>query len=248
MRRAGLAIVLAFPVCVLLESQTEPRFEVVSIKPTPDPPVGTGMFPKPGLLTIRNYTLKRLVGETYRVKPFQLHGGPAWSDTEHYDIVGKASGNANFSAMLEMVIPMMQERFQLQVHRETRELPVYALVPAKNGPKMTLAADQSKDGAHRSGSGLIDSRGLSMQMFANILAGHLDRPVMDQTGLSGIFVFTLRFDADQVRVQQSDPATPDAPSPSLFQAIQEQLGLKLENRRAPVETIAIDHAERPTAN
>src|ERR1700724_339147 len=106
-RRFAIAILT----CVGLLAQTEPRFEVVSIKPTPDPPLRTGMFPKPGLLTIANYTLKRLVMETNRMKPYQIHGGPSWSETEHYDIVGKAAGSASFSAMLKMVMPMLEDRF-----------------------------------------------------------------------------------------------------------------------------------------
>ena len=136
-------------------------------------------------------------------------------------------------------MPMLEDRFQLKVHRELRELPVYALVVAKKGSKMKLAADQAKDGAHRQGMGSIESFGLSMRMFANILGGHLDRPVLDETKLTGVFEFTLRFAADEVRVREPDEraAAPDASSASLFQAIQEQLGLKLESRKGPVETI-----------
>jgi uncharacterized protein (TIGR03435 family) len=209
-----------------------------------------GMFRKPGLLTIANYTLKGLILETYRIKAYQLYGGSSWSDNEHYDIVGKAASNADFGQLVEMLKPMLAGRFQLKVHREIKELPVYALVVVKKGPKMKLAADQSADGHHKNGTGLIISYGMSMKFLAHILANHVDRPINDETGLTGVYEFELRFAADEVRVREPEEraAAPDASSTSLFQAIQEQLGLKLESRKGPVETIVIDHAERPSAN
>jgi uncharacterized protein (TIGR03435 family) len=228
-----------------------PAFEVVSIKPTPQPPIRTGMFPIPGTLTVGNYTLKRLILDSYRIKSYQLYGGPAWIDSEHYDIVGKAAGKANMSEMSKMLIPLMADRFQLKIHRETKELPTYALVVAKGGPKMKLAT--RTDLSFRILPGAITEFtgfNLDMQFFANILSGQLDRPVVNETDLTGSFQFTLRYVTDDVHpAQPGDTGNPADPNgASIYAAIQEQLGLKLEPRKSAVEVIVVDHAERPTAN
>jgi|HubBroStandDraft_1064217.scaffolds.fasta_scaffold32780_3 uncharacterized protein (TIGR03435 family) len=229
-----------------------PAFEVVSIKPTPNPPVRTGMFPIPGTLTIGNYTLKRLVMESYRIKNYQLYGAVGWMDSEHYDIVGKAAGKANMGEMVKMVIPMMADRFQLKIHRETRELPIYALTVAKSGLKMKPATETDKVGSFRLVPNAITemtSVNMGMRMFSGILSGQLDRPVLDETGLTENFQITLRYVTDDLRPQPGDADSgPDPNGASIYAAIQEQLGLKLEARKGPVECIVIDHAERPAAN
>jgi len=229
-----------------------PAFEVVSIKPTPDPPIRTGMFPIPGTLTVGNYTLKRLILDSYRIKSYQLYGGPPWIDSEHYDIVGKAASKANMSEMSKMLIPLLADRFQLKIHRETKELPTYALVLAKGGPKMKPATETDRSfGIFPSGP-ITEIRAfrLGMQFFSNILSGQLDRPVLNETALTGEFQFTLRYLTDDARPSQpGETESPSDPnSASIYAAMQEQLGLKLEPRKGPVDVIVVDHAERPTAN
>jgi uncharacterized protein (TIGR03435 family) len=219
------------------------RFEVASIKPTPDPPVRTGMFPKPGLLNVGNYTLKRLIAEVYRVKTYQLVGGPAWIDTDHFDIVAKAPDGAKFGEMIQMLIPLMEDRFQLKLRRETREMPIYALTVAPKGVRMKPAAADEKKGFSINGTSVQGFK-VSMRMLADILGGQLDRPVRDESGLAGEFAFMLKYAPD---ARPDDSPTADL-GVSIFTAVQEQLGLKLEPRKGPVEIVVIDSAQRPSEN
>jgi uncharacterized protein (TIGR03435 family) len=247
----GFLLVALMTACASSQDVAPPAFEVVSIKPTPDPPIRTGMFPIPGTLTVSNYTLKRLIMDSYRIKSYQLYGGPPWIDADHYDIVGKAAGKANIGEMVKMMIPMMADRFQLKIHRETKELPAYALGIAKGGPKMKPATETGKSfGIYPGAMTEIKSFRLDMRFFADILSGQLDRPVINETGLTGEFQFTLRYVTDDTRpVQPGDTETPADPNgASIYAAVQEQLGLRLEPRKSPMEVIVIDHAEKPTAN
>jgi uncharacterized protein (TIGR03435 family) len=246
-----LLVGAALAVCTFSQDAPSPPFEVVSIKPTPDPPIRTGMFPTPGTLTVNNYSLKRLILETRRIKNYQLSGGPPWIDSDHYDIVGKASGKASFSELLKMLIPMMEDRFQLKFHRETRDLPVYALTLAKGGSKMQPATDASKSFGIYPSEAITEIKAfrLDMRSFANILSGQLDRLVTNETGLAGEFQFNLRYVSDLLAKQPDNAEAPSDPNAaSIFAALQEQLGLKLDARKAPIEVIVIDHAERPAAN
>jgi uncharacterized protein (TIGR03435 family) len=245
--RAILAILLT--TSVRGQFKDVETFEVVSIKPTPDPPLRTGMFPTSGTLNIGNYTLKRLILETHRVKSYQLHGGPAWMDTEHYDIVAKAPGKAGIAEMMKMLIPMMADRFQLKVHRETKDIQVYALLVGKGGVKMQLAEPETKLCCSIQSNEIISHK-MSMRHFADVLAGNLDRLVVDETGLTGEYRFQLKYAPEATPRRDADQETPasDLTSGSIFAAVQEQLGLKLESRKRPVEMIFVDHAEHPAAN
>jgi uncharacterized protein (TIGR03435 family) len=175
-----------------------------------------------------------------------LHGlfwkGPGWLDTEPYDIAATVPPNTSDAQVRLMLQTLFAERFNLTVHREVREHSVYALVVAKNGPK--VKPSETTKASITNGKGHIELHGVAMQVFVNSLGTTkaTARPVVDMTGLKGHFDITLDWAPDTVQLDAADRG------PSVFTAIQEQLGLKLEPRKSPFEFIIIDHVERPSQN
>ena len=224
-------------------------FEVASIRPS-GPNDSMGMFPSPGTLRIGSYTLRRLVQESSDLMAYQVVGGPAWVDEDKYTIVGKAAVKANFHELIGMLVPLLKERFQLRMHRESRQMNGYALVVVKSGPKIKPANKETVKGRSFAIHGTqLSSWDLDMKFFAHILAGQLRVPVVDETRLDGRFQFTLRYAPEEVPGDAADPAFSADPGPgSIFTAIQEQLGLRLEQRKVSVPVIVIDHVERPSPN
>jgi uncharacterized protein (TIGR03435 family) len=239
----------------------KPEFEVASVKPIdPNTREPTGMFTYPGgRLTITRYTLRNLIHDAYGVSDFQVAGGPKWLDEDRYDIVGKppaSSESSKFSPptiktpptkeMLLMLQALLADRFQLKLHRETKDGPAYAIRIAAKGPKLTPT--KNPDAFQYVGGGVADDPQLplfmsaenaSMELLALRLSDRFGRPVLDQTGLKGDFDFKFEYEKD-------DPQ-PDAP-PSLVSAMQDQLGLRLVETKAPIEILVIDHAEKPSSN
>jgi uncharacterized protein (TIGR03435 family) len=227
-----------------------PVFEVVSIKLSPEAAPRTGMmFPSPGSLTVGNYSLKRLLSEVYRVR---VDGGPTWmdSDTAHFDIFAKAGFPAKFTQMVEMLKPVIDDRFHLRSHRETRDLPGFTLKVAKGGPKMTRYTKDDKVGAYSLRNNVITTSNMNMKMLAGNLTYYAGGPVIDETGLDGAWGFVLRLPPPDVKASSPDGAavTPDGSPSSIFSALEDQLGLRLEKRKVPTEFLVIDSAQRPTAN
>jgi uncharacterized protein (TIGR03435 family) len=210
----------------------------------------------------------------YGVRNFQI-SGPAWIDSDRYDISAKAEGNPTLPQELLMLQALLGERFRLVLHRETREAPIYDLIVAKSGlssrrRKGTVASLSNRTERHRkpnparlrvfaailkldevrSMSGV--GRYLPCQPSCRIYI--LDRPVADKTGLTGTFDVHLEFSPDQATAQapgqqaEGDPATAVESRPSIFTALQEQLGLGLEPARGPVELLVIDHVEKSSEN
>ncbi len=285
MRAASLAGVVA---CAVSLGQTAPapKFEVASIRPSAncDGPGGgrsAGSRPAPsGRLNLKCNTLADLIQQAYvlfangqfnRPVAVPLAAEPAWVNSDRYDINAKAEDGAKPELMSG---PMLQEllssRFRLKLHRETREIPVYALTVAKGGSKLhpfregsCTPVDYTKfpqpppgpgqrpcsANAKRTGGNVIaDLQGLGLDDFTKVLLrGNLDRPVIDKTGINGLFDFHLEFAPDQSTpgFKQSDEA---AGGPSIFTAVQEQLGLKLEATKGPGEFLVIDSVERPSEN
>jgi uncharacterized protein (TIGR03435 family) len=213
------------------------------------------------------------------VQNYQILGAPDWLESEIYDIEAKMDGatvealqklnrDDRDLALGRMLQALLADRLRLTIHHATKELPVYLLVVAKNGPKLQEAipddtyANGSKgvDGAP-TGAGVqsimdrasvkVTVQAMSMVGLAGFLAGRLHRPVLDKTGLAGNYDFKLQFAPENFQLQ-SGPGTPPGPSetevPFLREAIQQQLGLKLESGKGPVEVIVIDHIERPSGN
>lgn len=252
---------------------TPSAYEVASIKPTAayDGRVLIQLQPGGGIRT-SGATLKYLVTLAYDSRAFQISGGPGWIASERFDVVAKADGAARpgdalsdprqitreqYQSFQEQMRPKLQsllaDRFRLVVHRETREAPVYALVIGKSGAK--LAREQNGfRGLTRVSKGRLAAHGATLEMLANALSNELGRPVLDRTGMEGDFDFTLEWTPELLAaaVQPapgSDTLAPlDPNGPSLFTAIQDQLGLRLESQKGPVEMIVIDRVERPSEN
>lgn len=232
---------IALVLTTLALAQT-PEFEVASIKPTAtkDGSLSVRFLPG-GRYSIRNLTLKQLLESAYSMQDYQVAGGPPWITESGFDIEAKGAGDPTREQMLQMVQTLLTDRFHLAMHRETRQLPVYALVVAKNGPKLQPAAANAGYPKLKRGEFVIPK--MSMAELANLLVLDVKRPVKDETGLQGNFAFTLEWNPD-LRDTVDQPGA----RPSIFTALQEQLGLKLESTKGPVEVLVIDRAEKPTEN
>ena len=189
-------------------------------------------------------TLCNFIEYAYGIRGDQLVGEPKWAADEHYDLDAKSEGEATLTTAQTraMMQSLLAERFQLKVHRETLEVPIYNLVVGKNGPKFQPSAPDATGGfrvrAGATGDHMEVKRG-TMAQFARQLSFYAGRPVVDRTGLDGAYAFTL----DWV------PAPPpDSDAPDIFAALREQLGLLLESTKGPVEKLVIDHVEKPSEN
>lgn len=303
------------------------EFEVVSIKLSALPGRGAIRLGRqggpgngdPGRVTFTFSTIRDLIVDAYTVKQSQVSGGPNWLDSLRFDIVAKVPDGTTKEQVKVMLQNLLAARFKLKLHRETKALPVYALVVASKGPKLKHSTvtdtpppsdSQPKEGgrgvtgaqaaaplpplggmkigpdgcpdtppiaAGRAGSFMMMtpngecmiSNGQTMEGLAGQLSNRFDRPVIDQTGLKGKYDLRLRYDPSSMPGRRGgpimikdgpgpgpaggDPANPIAPDgdlpPSIFNALQEQLGLKLEARKGPVDLLVIDHVEKtPTEN
>ena len=248
----------------------EPAFEVASVKVnTSGAPVsrisapdGTGRF------ETTNTSVRMLILNAYGIPGFQLVGGPSWVDSLHVDVVARGAASATRAEISAMVRTLLAERFDLVVRRDRREMPVYALVVARDdrrpGPRMqastTDCASAAAPGAPapQTASGqllcttrmspfTINAGGMTMARLAQSLSGLVDRVVTDETKLPGGYDLQLAFTPERPPPPGAPPpADPDAPS--IFAALQEQLGLKLEARRGMVEMLVIDRIDRPKEN
>jgi uncharacterized protein (TIGR03435 family) len=229
-------------------------FEVASVKPSP--PDSQGMFVRPmpdGALRVTGASLRNLISLAYGVRWFQISGGPAWMAADCYDIDARPEASEDVPAtdppnmreeqrkINERLRSLLADRFQLTLHRETKEQPVYALVAAKGGPKLRESTDDRSQ-IRRSGPGMITGQAVALGMLALNLSNELGRSVIDKTGLTGRYSFELKWTPDRV----SPPS--DTGGPSIFTALSEQLGLRLESERGPVEVLVIDRVERPSKN
>ena len=214
-------------------------FEVASIKLSPPEHIGFQSYsPGPGRYRALTATVRNLITAAYSVRDVQIAGGPKWTESEAYDIEATAPGPFTNSERQTMLRNLLASRFALKLYRETREMNVYDLVVAKRGPTMT-AAEKAGLGVSP-GKLRIAGRGADMRTLAGVLSGTVDRIVRDHTGLSGYYDFALTW--------RPDDAPPDDQRPSLLTAIQEQLGLRLDPAKGPVEVLVIDAVSRPSSN
>jgi uncharacterized protein (TIGR03435 family) len=234
------------------------RFEVTSIRLRQPGSLITmiGGSPSGSRLVLEAVSLSDLISWAYNVKPWQVSGGPAWAGiqrdrttlddaTKRFDINAKAEGDAVRSAeeFRQMMQALLTDRFHLVLHRESRDTLIYALVTDKKGPKLRESPPDSKGILRMNGGGRITGSGATMAQLAGWFskANGVERPVLDETGLTGHYDFTLEWSNQMVGAQ-------DSTAPSIFTAMPEQLGLKLESRHAPVEFLVIDRAEMPSEN
>ena len=244
---------------------TTPRFEVASVKRSLAADFG-GLGPVPGGgFTADGATLDMVIRSAYELQPAQLVGAPAWVNNERYDINARAPG-ATSAQRRVMTRALLFDRFGMRAHAETRELPVYALMPVKAGvlgpglkptgecgpakPPVDAPGQPLPCGILQAGAGQLSATGTTMQTVASAamnLASYtgVDRIVLDRSGLTGNYAFDLRF--TPVGQGGAPAPTPDAmPRPDFFTALREELGLKLEPQRVPIEVLVIDGIERPT--
>jgi bla regulator protein blaR1 len=256
--------------------QTPAQFEVASIKPTaPDlTKVMIQMLPG-GRFVATGVTVRQLIRNAYRLQDFQISGGPAWLGADRFDIVAKAEGDLGDPFQAEqrdgpsrgqlMVRALLADRFKLEVHTDTKDQAIYALMLARSdGPLGAELKPTTRDCGEpdskdpRCGMrllpGTIAAGGVTLGQLANTLSMLVGRVVRDRTGLSDHFDFTLRWTPDQIPQGFDKKASAiglppiDPDGASLFTAIREQLGLKLDSQRGPVDILVVDRAERPTEN
>jgi uncharacterized protein (TIGR03435 family) len=220
-------------------------FEVASIKPAvPDSSGSSGEDGRNGVLKMYNVTLKNCIRYAYTVAGDQVVGGPAWIDERRYDILAKADHAAGEPELLTMLQPLLTDRFKLEFHHETRTLAGYSLEVAKGGIKLATADPNRHSGAN-GGRGFIDAVSSPLSELTIRLSALLGRPVVDMTGEKRNFDFHLRWNPDETYAAANSP---NADRPSLFTALQEQLGLKVESGKVPVDVLVVDHAEPPSDN
>jgi uncharacterized protein (TIGR03435 family) len=238
-------------------------FEVATIKPAaPDSRGRYVRMQSAHQLFAKNFTLKELVGVAYSLTPRAISGGPAWIESDRYDIVAGTPGEVqpNLDEQMQMLRKLLTDRFSLSFHREPKEFSVYALTVAKGGPKLKESS-APPDGLPdlvsvvypEEGGGVrivMPARNATMAQFASTMnRAILDRPVVDRTGLSGKYDFDLEWTPDETQFGGQLPqGIPEHPKPDLFAAVQQQLGLRLEATKGPIEALVIDKVERPSEN
>jgi uncharacterized protein (TIGR03435 family) len=253
-----------------------PKFDVASIKPHKDDPSGNmmvGMRFTPDGVTISGMPLDVLLREAFGVSEDRVQNAPAWAKSERFDIEAKvdaadvaALGKLKMEDRGAMLRPLLEDRFGLKYHHETKELQVYTLVVAKGGPKLTESKPLTGDARNgpqqmirMSGEGMsMEGKDGTMDNLAHVIGMQLGATVVDKTGLTGHYDYTLKWVPDQgMPMMWKGPeggpepgrgASTSPTGPSLVAALQEQLGLKLETKKEPVDVIVIDQINQPSPN
>ena len=246
-----------------------PAFEVASVKPNTSAEQGGSFGGRPGgQIVVRNNTLRNIIRNTYRVQNFQIVGGPDWINTERFDIMAKAPDGTTQEQLLRMMQDLLADRFKLAVRRESRDVPIYALTYARpdraagprlrvssvdcdamlaamqrGGPPPAAPAGEMPPCGTRVGPGRLMASAVSLEDLARNLSGFAGRMTVDGTGAKEKFDIQLEWQPEQL--PPGAPAPP-ADAASLFTALQEQLGLKLEPRTGPADVLIIEAVERPT--
>jgi uncharacterized protein (TIGR03435 family) len=236
----------------MMAKDADPDWEVVSVKAHDpnDPNNAQAMTTKGRQVIISNRPLVGMLLFAYGMHKKEIAGAPGWMETERWDVEGlpDVPGEPSLKQMQNLIRKLLEERFGLKVHKESKELAVYAITVAKSGEKLTTSGGDPNGTPfenENSNGGVVTMRMTNMSMveFAPDLGYFLDRPAVDQTHLTGRYDFQLKWTADESK------APPDGTAPpGMFTAIQEQLGLKLEPAKAPVDVLVIDKVERPSAN
>ncbi len=234
-------------------TEVDLKFEVATIRPSPLTERGYSINPNPGSFRARNVKVQQLIQFTYGIQDYQVIGGSGWVRTEGYAIVAnfelldnapKLSSAAALEQMRSRVGNLLKERFRLKLREEMKELPIYSIILVKSRHKLKVP-DSGEGGSiivnQNNGSGTIRATSSTLKSFADSLGNILGRPVVNETGLDGTFDFDLTWSADL-------NSAADQSGPSIFTALQEQLGLKLESKKGPVKVYVIEQVNRPTEN
>jgi uncharacterized protein (TIGR03435 family) len=218
-------------------------FEVAAIRSHAGAVASVGISTSGPRVTVSAMSVSNLVRYAYDVKSYQLAGGPDWATEDRWDIVAKAEGDGALTKAQarKMIEALLAERFQVKLRRETKEMAVYALVVGKGGPKLKTSAPDTPGMLTMDGTRttrITTTNGNMEQLVAQL--GHMDRPVLDKTGLTGAYDYKLEW--------APDDAPADLKMPTIFNALQEQLGLKLESTKGAIQMLIIDHVEKPSPN
>jgi len=259
----------------LVHGQSRLTFEVATVKPADPGSRGSGFqFMPGGGIKIGNMNGKGMSSFAYDVRDFQISGATGWMTTARYDVLANpesGQGPAELKGLSdkkreeatqkirERLQSLLADRFQLKTHKETKELPVYGLVVAKNGLKIEESKDgedspQNMNQSNSNGKMFLTGKRIPLQFLTMGLSNTLGRPVIDQTGLTGNYDFKMEWALDlggrgpDFAGEKTDAGAVDPAGPSIFTAIQEQLGLRLESQKGPVEVIVIDRAEKASDN
>jgi len=254
-----------------------PVFDVVSVKPNKSDNGRMRIMFNPDGYSATNVSLKQLIQMAYGIRQDLISGGPGWVESAGFDFDAKVAGpdvdalkKLSPEQRRSMLQPALVDRFKLKVHTETKQLPVFELFVAKGGSKLKEASPDdmyangikgpdgnARAGMMRMGPGQLTAQGVPMSSLVNVLSQQLRQTVIDKTGLKGKYDVELNWTPDQgsepmFKGTDSSPqrgdAAPDSSGPSIFTALQEQLGLRLQSAKGPVETLVIDHVEMPSEN
>lgn len=248
-----------------------PKFDVASIKPAKADDDRVMLMFRPDGVAMTGTPVQLMLRVAFDVEEDRIIGAPDWVRSNHYDIEAKVApedapklDKLKRDERNQMLQPLLADRFHLKYHHETRELPVYALVIAKGGSKLVeTKPDAATTGPGRhstmiNGRGKVEGHGSPMDSLSHVLSTLVGRTVLDKTGLTGSYDYTLTWTPDMPGPPGAGPGgpggppgeepAPDANGPTLFTALQEELGLKLESQKGPVDVIVIDHIEPPTPN
>lgn len=243
--------VLIFATCLA----AQPAFEVASVKPADPAHRGMNLDKLPGgRFQATNVSLRMLVKDAYGMRDFQIEGAPDWFDSLRWDVSAKSEKAASDEELTAMLRTLLAERFALKLRQDEKDVPVYVLTVAKNGPTMKKSeGTESQIGLRIRGMGHVTGSKATIEQLAETLSdvrlngrALLDRPVLDRTGLAGTYDFTLEWSPDFAPSGDGAPAMPAGPS--IFTAVEEQLGLKLETQKAPVKIYVIEHVEKASQN
>jgi uncharacterized protein (TIGR03435 family) len=246
-------LLIAFPAA----AETPPAFDVASIRASQIGRAGgegsrrESTQVSPGSVIMRNVSLKSCIRFAYHVMDYQV-SGPDWLNTERYDITAKAAGPADEDQIRLMMQTLLAERFKLALHRQTKELPAYVLLVGKNGPKFKESQSEGESSIQPQQKMLsVAVQRARVSQLVDMLSNFLRTPVLDMTGLTGRYDITISVekylgDFEGVAKAGGDPLT--AMASIIMTAVQEELGLKLESKKAPLELLIIDHAERAPAD
>ena len=241
MQAAAAGLILALAGTVFAQSSdNRPAYEAASVKLNTSADPHSGSDASKGQIVMTNLTLQRLIERAYGVKPTQV-SGPSWLADVRVDIMAKFPPDTKDSDHPQMLRTLLEDRFKLSVHRETKELPGYALLVAKGGFKLKPVDAEDNDTRHQGGRiETLSAKATSMATLADLVSRYLNTMVIDKTGVDGAYNFDLRWATDQ---QNADDV------PTLPVALQETLGLRLQAQKVPVDVIVVDHVERvPTEN
>jgi uncharacterized protein (TIGR03435 family) len=252
----GIAMFATATAPLLSQTPPKPSFQVASVKLN----AHSGFSPTTrrvagNRFSVTGMPLLPLIMDAYNLREWQIVGGPTWINIEQWDIEAVADDGLNLQVFdLEnpsrptlsglMVQSLIENRFQFKFHRETKELPVYELAVAKNGPKLNVSKGQSAVN-RRVTRGEIDIQAYPFATFVYLLARQLDHALIDRTNLKGLYDIKLQWSTE---LKTGAEPSSSSDRPSIFTALQEQLGLRLESSKGPVEVLVIDSVQRPSEN